>query len=358
MGVSLRPYQKEAVDKLSSGKILVGKTGAGKSRTAIAFYEQCYGDLPLLIITTAKKRDSKEWEEELEPFQITAQIDSWNNINKYLSFSGFVIFDEDKVTGDGAWTKGFLTISMKNKWIILSATPGDCYNDYWAVWVANGFFKNKTDFRRKHIVYNNHVTKFPMIDHYINTGLLNKYRRAVIVDMKYEPKTTQNHIDEICHYNKQLYKTVMTNRWNIYKDEPIKNRSELCYLLRKIVNSDESRIIKCYKIFLQRKKLLIFYNFDYELEMLRNMCIINNIVYSELNGHKHDPLPEGDEWIYLVNYASGAEAWNCITCDTMIFYSQTYSYKNTIQAAGRIDRSNTPYKDLYYYHYEAIQIST
>lgn len=349
---------------MKTGCILCGGVGSGKSRTALSYYYLTVGckleepgrgvnDIlkDLYIITTAHKRDTLEWEQELVPFLLTRPvvIDSWNNIGKYKNVSGaFFIFDEDRVTGYGAWVKSFLKIANKNSWIILSATPGDCWSDYIPVFVANGFYRNKTDFIRQHAVYSR-FAKFPKIDHYVDTGVLLKHRNDILVDMDFKRETVPHHEYSVCDYDKNAYKDIFKSRWNPYKNEPIASSADLCYVLRKVINSDPSRIDIVKEIVKERKKAIIFYSYDYELDILRN-ADFGKVVVAEWNGHKHDPLPTGENWVYLVQYTSGAEGWNCITTDTMIFYSQTYSYKSLVQAAGRIDRLNTPYKDLYYYH--------
>lgn len=367
----LEPDQLEAVKKMRNGCILNGGTGSGKSRTGLYYYFILCGGMldpifkpmkcprSLYIITTAKKRDSFEWEEELMPFNmspkpelnrypITIKVDSWNNIKKYTKVVGaFFIFDEDKVTGSGAWVKAFLDIARKNNWIILSATPGDCWMDYWAVFVANGFYRNKSDFVSQHVIYKR-FSNYPQIDRYFNTGILEIYRNQILIPMKFERKTVQNHMDIWCEYDKVTYRTLSKDRWNIFDNAPIKNASELCYLQRKVVNSDPSRLNTLVNIWNEKKKVIIFYSYDYELELIKSISWPCKV--KEWNGHKHQPVPETKEWIYLVNYAAGAEGWNCIKTDTIIFYSQQYSYKVFQQSCGRIDRRNTPFTDLYYYH--------
>ena len=147
-----------------------------------------------------------------------------------------------------------------------------------------------------------------------------------------------------------IYKAAMSKRWNIWTDKPMKNAAELCYCLRRIVNTDESRLKAVADILREHPKAIIFYNFDYELTLLEELARKEKIKCAEYNGHKHEAVPEGKRWIYLVQYTAGAEGWNCISTDTIIFYSQNYSYKVMLQASGRIDRLNTPYHDLYYYH--------
>ena len=373
-GISLYDYQLDAVERMQNGCILCGGVGSGKSRTSLAYYYKEQGGKfgtkdyvrmkspqDLYIITTARKRDTKEWEGELCPFLLstnpkislyknTVVVDSWNNIKKYKDVTGaFFIFDEQRVVGSGAWVKAFLNIARKNKWILLSATPGDTWQDYIPVFVANGFYRNKTEFSREHIVYSR-FTKYPKIDRYINTGRLIRYRNQILVDMDFHRETVSHHEEVYVDYDISLYKEVSKKRWNPYTNEPIINAAELCYVWRKIVNSDEGRQLALLELFEKHPKMIVFYNFDYELDILRNLYYGNKVEIAEWNGHKHQPIPKSKRWVYLVQYTAGAEGWNCITTDTIVFYSPNYSYKIMQQSAGRIDRLNTPFIHLYYYH--------
>ena len=315
----------------------------------------------LYIITTAMKRDSKEWEKDMGYFLMSTSkdlnvefnnvvVDSWNNIRKYSDKVGaFFIFDEQRVVGYGAWVKAFLKIARGNDWILLSATPGDTWTDYIPVFIAKGFYENKTEFINEHVVYDPRV-KFPKIKRYLNTGRLIRLRDRIFVDMDFDRKTTAHHNDIYCSFDIPTYKDTMKRRWNPYKNEPIQNAGELCYILRRIVNSDESRQASLLELFEKHPKMIIFYNFDYELDILKGIYYGDDVEVAEWNGHAHQPVPTCDSWVYLVQYTAGCEGWNCITTDTIVFYSQNYSYRVTQQAAGRIDRLNTPYFDLYYYH--------
>ena len=367
--MELFQHQRVAVEKLRTGSILCGGVGSGKSRTAIAYYfcKVCGGEcdgiyeamknpIDLYIITTARKRDTLEWDEELLPFVLSRDsekpkivVDSWNNIKKYVEVKdAFFIFDEQRVVGKGSWVKSFLKITKENRWILLSATPGDTWIDYIPVFIANGFYKNRSQFITRHVVVD-HRSKYFKVARYLEEGRLLQLRNYILVNMTYLKNTVPFHETVIARYDKELYRLVMKNRWNIYKEEPIENVSELGYVIRRIVNSDESRVKEISKIMQHHKRIIIFYNFDYELEILKNMEV-EEVTVAEWNGHKHEPVPETDRWLYLVQYAAGAEGWNCTKTNAIIFYSQNYSYKTMEQASGRIDRLNTKYKDLYYYH--------
>lgn len=373
----LYDYQLEAVKNMRNGCILNGGVGSGKSRTGLYYYfsEQGGSYIPefvpaknprdLYIITTAMKRDSKEWVGELANFSMSPNpecnyynnkivIDSWNNIKKYDDVVGaFFIFDEDRITGKGAWVKTFLNIARKNKWIVLSATPGDNWEQYIPIFVANGFYKNRSEFCREHIVYSRYCTKFPKIERFIGTGTLIRHRNEILVDMDFNRPTEHHHIDVHCEYDIPKYEEVMNYRWNPYKNEPIAQASSLCYTLRRIVNEDESRQTALLDIVADNERTIVFYSYDYELDILRNLGYMNDgdaVEVAEWNGHKHQPIPNKKKWVYLVQYTSGCEGWNCISTNTMVFYSQQYSYKVLNQACGRIDRLNTKYVDLYYYH--------
>lgn len=363
-----------ALDRLNNGSILCGDTGSGKSLTAIAYYfskendgnfEEDYIPMSdpqdLYIITTARKRDTLEWEGELSPFLLSSNselnhynnkvvVDSWNNIGKYTDVeNAFFIFDEQRVVGYGAWVKAFLKITKSNKWILLSATPGDTWMDYIPVFVANGFYKNKTEFVRRHVVYNR-FTRYPKVDKYVDCGRLIKLRKSILVNMRFLKNTKYNKQTVLVDYDKGLYTDATKTRWNIYKDRPMRNVSEYCQVVRKITNTDISRIEAVKDLIREHPKSIIFYNYDYELEILRKVGEDLKITTAELNGHKHDDIPNTNSWIYLVQYASGSEAWNCIETNTIIFYSLSYSWRTMHQSAGRIDRLNTPYSDLYYYY--------
>ena len=375
--MKLRDYQLAAIQNMKTGCILNGGVGSGKSLTSLSYYYMQNGGSTtfltggkykkmknpkdLYIITTARKRDTMEWEGELSHFLLSTNpdtsayknkviVDSWNNVKKYKEVKGaFFIFDEQRVVGSGEWVKSFLKIAKSNEWILLSATPGDTWNDYIPVFIANGFYKNKSEFLREHAVFARY-SKFPKVEKWMGTGKLNRYRRMILVDMKFQRKTEQHHEDVYVDYDIATYKDVMKSRWDIYKQEPIVNAGGLCYTLRRLVNSDPSRSAKLLDIFKQHPKMIVFYNFDYELDILKNLNYGKNVTVAEWNGHKHEPTPTKGKWVYLVQYTAGAEGWNCISTDTIVFYSQNYSYKIMHQSAGRIDRLNTPFEDLYYYH--------
>lgn len=356
----LYPHQRAAVDKLSNGKILWGGVGSGKSRAAVAYYREKEAPRDVYVITTAKKRDSLDWEKEFVRYGIyksrdattagVLTVDSWNNIAKYKNVkNAFFIFDEQRLVGSGAWAKAFIFITKmqnKNTWIMLSATPGDTWLDYVPVFIANGFYKNRTQFAQEHVVYASY-TKFPKVERYIGIGRLNKHRNSILVHMPYDRHTVRQTYDVHVEYDKELLDKVLKDRWNVYTDEPIKSVSEFFYTMRRVVYSDPSRLVAVRNAFKKHPKLIVFYNFDYELEALRTLA--GEATVAEWNGKKHEPIPDTDSWLYLVQYVAGAEGWNCITTDATLFYSLTYSYKNWHQAHGRIDRLNTPYSVLHYY---------
>lgn len=409
VGVDLRTHQRDAIERLSNGKVLVGGVGTGKTITSLAyFYEKilggtlndrgsCKESVDLYILTTARKRDSLDWQEEAAQFGIFVDrensvaaikivVDSWNNAPKYTEVKdAFFIFDEQRIVGSGAWVKAFLKIAERNRWILLSATPGDKWEDYIPLFVANGFVKNRTQFKRDHIVYST-FTKYPKVERYVGAGRLVRWRNDILVKMPYD-RHTRRHIHLVdVDYNVELLGMVVKKRWHVYENRPLRDVAEMFSTMRKVINSDPSRSSEVLELAKKHRKLIIFYNFNYELEALRETLAKLNYkssdqlrtqesssaqppgcpqigelgctcsgklhpqgVLAEWNGHKHDPIPEGDCWVYLVQYMAGAEAWNCVETDAMVFYSLTYSWRYFEQCQGRIDRMNTPFKDLHYY---------
>ena len=373
MNTELYPHQLEAMKKMHNGCILCGKVGSGKSRTALAYVYICElggslrindigtftkPDFPkdIYIITTAKKRDTHEWEDEVAyfclPTTVNVTIDSWNNIKKYKNVVGGVfIFDEQRLVGSGAWVKTFLKIAKANHWMLLSGTPGDKWEDYIPVFLANGFYHSRSQFKAEHMVFKPYL-KFPVVDHYVGTKRLKFYADQVLVPMNYEHEIVKHKIDILCNYNKEKYKRVMKDRWDIYDDCPVEEMGKLCYLLRRVSNDDVSRLSNLSDICEEHSKLIVFYNFTYELNALRKFFTDKGWEIGEWNGEKHTEVPSGNRWAYLCQYTAACEGWNCITTDTIVFFSQNYSYKILAQSEGRIDRLNTPFHELYYYYFK------
>jgi hypothetical protein len=346
--VKLYPHQEEALAKLSTGKILYGPVGSGKTLTALVYYQRNHSDRKLLVITTAKKRDSGDWEREAALVGVTElTVDSWQNLAKYTDAEGiFLIADEQRLVGYGAWVKAFLKVVKDNPWILLSATPGDTWMDYVPVFIANGFYKNKTDFTRQHAVYNT-FTKFPKVDRYVGLTKLYKLRAQILVGMTYRSHLDREFVETPVQYDREKYIQVWRDRWDVFKEAPIETISNTFYVARKVLNTDETRFLAVRALLEKHPRLVIFYNFDYELAILRELA--EDVAVAEWNGHRHEDIPTSDSWVYLVQYLAGAEGWNCTETNAMCFYSLTYSYRMYKQAQGRIDRLDSQHEKLYYY---------
>jgi hypothetical protein len=355
--MELYPHQQKALKELSNGKILWGDVGTGKSRVAMAYYEANEAPNDIYVITTAKKRDSLDWVHEAARIAVTTKehggylvVDSWNNLPKYEGVeNAFFVFDEQRLVGGGAWAKSFIKVAKSNRWILLTATPGDNWLDYINVFVANGWYRNRTEFKREHVVYNTYA-KFPKVDRYTGVGKLVRIRNGLLVHMPYQRHTVRVCKDVPVEHDATLLEKVVKQRWHVYDERPLRDVAELFGTMRRVVNSDSSRLRAVKDVLSVQPRLIIFYNFNYELEQLRTLASEMNLQVAEWNGHKHEEVPTSDRWVYLVQYAAGSEGWNCVTTNAVLFYSQTYSYKHFHQAHGRIDRLNTPFTELFYYY--------
>ena len=351
MSLQLRAEQAQAIKKLKTGSILIGDVGTGKTVTSLSYFSRKAPERPIMVLTTAKKRNSGEWFEDAMKLSLRTdmEVDSWNNISKYVNHKGYsFIFDEQRVVGHGKWTKDFLKIAANNDWILLTATPADTYMDLIPVLIANGFYKNRTEFCEKHVRWSPY-TRYPKVAGFYSTDILDYYRSQLYVPMPVVKKAVrEDHFIDV-DFSEEEQTRIKVDRWNPYLDEPVKDAGEMIRLLRQSSNTNWSRYSAVKSICKTTPKVIIFYNLNYELDILRGLAEDLDVPVAEYNGHVHQNIPQADRWVYLVQTQAGAEGWNCIETDTVVFYSLPYSYRAFEQAKGRIDRLNTPYKVLHYY---------
>jgi len=382
MTVTYRPEQIQAVRQLQNGSILAGGVGSGKTLTSLAWYltsvcnaasfkkggslakKKVKGSPTLYVITTAKKRDSLEWEEEAACLGLSTDpacsftgssivVDSWNNIRKYSDREHAVFFfDEQRASGSGRWVKEFLKITKKNTWLLLSATPGDVWMDYLPVFMAHGFFRTRTEFMEDHVIFDR-FAKYPKVKRYIGEAKLQRLRRSILVEMPVERHTTRERETVYCDYDRDLYKWVVKNRMDPWTEEPLRDAGGVCRILRKVVSDNDWRSAEAKRILSSNERVIVFYNYNYELDRILAVAESLGVPTAQWNGHRHDAIPAESRWVYICQYTSAAEGWNCTSTDTVLFWSLNYSWRVTEQCEGRIDRLNTPYSRLKYYFLES-----
>ena len=382
MTVVYRPEQIQAVRQLQNGSILAGGVGSGKTLTSLAWYltsvcnaasfekggslakKKVKGSPKLYVITTAKKRDSLEWEEEAARLGLSTDptcsftgssivVDSWNNIGKYSDREHAVFFfDEQRASGSGRWVKEFLKITRKNTWLLLSATPGDVWMDYLPVFMAHGFFRTRTEFMEDHVIFDR-FAKYPKVKRYIGEAKLQRLRRSILVEMPVERHTTRERESVYCDYDRDLYKWVVKNRMDPWTEEPLRDAGGVCRILRKVVSDNDWRSEQAKRILSSNERVIVFYNYNYELDRILAVAESLGLPTAQWNGHRHDAIPAEPRWVYICQYTSAAEGWNCTSTDTVLFWSLNYSWRVTEQCEGRIDRLNTPYSRLKYYFLES-----
>lgn len=283
------------------------------------------------------------------------EVVSWNKIQDYVDEDAFFIFDEQRLVGKGAWVKAFWKIAANQPWILLTATPADVWVDLMPVFVANGFFENQTEFNTRHVIWARFV-KYPKIDGYYDEHILAQMRDAIYVEMPHpvNAEKFEHHYD--VGYNRDEEIVLHRDRWNFYEDQPIGDAAELMRLLRINTNLYPGRLEKLKELIAEHKKVIVFYNLNPELEALRVLHTELDIPVAEWNGHVHQPVPQGESWVYLVQYQAGSEGWNCVTTNHVVSYSYPYSYRNFAQSFGRIDRMNTPFGELHHHVLESRSI--
>lgn len=352
MAVTFKDYQKRAINQMHNGCILCGGVGAGKSLTSLGYIDKVYPSGTVYIITPARKRNTGEWFDDIRKNDMDETrfvVDSWNNLSKYKDVKdAFFLFDEQKVSGKGTWAKSLIRIAKSNQWILLSATPGDTYDDYATVLIANGFVRNRTTWYDEYCVTKSQPF-FHIVDHK-NKDVIDMMIRRIFIKMDYQSdKKRIERVIPIQARSAGEEKEILMTHKAPGAQMPFTTFAAAIAYVRMNCYDKSKKTEALRKIIEKHKKIIVFYNFLSEKLEIERAAIDANVTINFYNGQRHDPIPDTDEWVYGVQYNSGAEAWNCITTNAMVFYSPNYSYKTMEQAHGRIDRVNSPYECLYYY---------
>lgn len=405
----IREKLLESYQRNNKIAILTVKTGGGKTYGAIHTFGSIMPNATLLVFTTAKIVKSKQWERSVKDYNqvmhtnlkiICTNYDklvsqkSINDIYQRLRLIHFqqvvLILDEVhriKLAGNGKISKRSTMILKLAKQPFITTVLGlsatafsNSYLDVAPYLVMAGYYKNKTEFLRKHI---------KKYDKYRQPVVTDDMRR-ITRDAFYFPEIIDAEIKSISVYvdtsqykplvhtyheyfklnrdERHLYNMIAEAYRNKEYEYPIQARMDQERMLAQAIPTQKD-IYLIGLINMQTQgifnhlvtPILIFYQYTSVCIHLRNLLHQNfpNRQIVMINGRakvSNDVLkkPPADDAIYLVQYEAGGEGLDWQWSNISIFYESPVRYEKFVQAKGRNVRNKSQMPVVYQFELEFI----
>ncbi|MBL0992197.1 MAG: DEAD/DEAH box helicase [Escherichia coli] len=394
--MKLFDYQKEAIENFESKPLNLSDVGTGKSYMSIGSYVKSECSKLLIICLAPKVNDFVE-DSEIFNLNVTALNkgtkknkellsesnlvaisfeSSWRltELNKWVDKDTFIIIDEShKVSvSKSKVTKFVMGLSKRAKYNYLcTATPvsnGKLENWYPQLFISNVFRKPKKEFEQLFVIKQMRQMgsmRFMQITGYRNEHLLEqmideasvKYKR----DKGYLPEDYVYKTKKPAMYNK-------LKKSRLYKDDndlrvELDNSSKLFNSLRQVshgflngiskqVSKEPFERLDAILETHNNERVVIFYNYKWEAEMLKQLLDKLKRPYGEYNGSVKDlkPFKNNDNGVVLAQYKSASTGINdFVISNVMVFNSMPLSSTEYLQAKGRTDRHGQDKTPLYYH---------
>lgn len=370
----LYKLQEKILNKSKENYLFHLGTGTGKTIIALHHYIKYSYPLDLIIIAPAVKVKEGGWDREIK-FVFNElglempkyEVVSYSKLKKYVAKKGHYIFDECHYIKNSTSLRGKISKELVKKYAtcfsLLSATPASKWEEWCNYFILWGICKNKTEFYKRYVVMGRQrygSIEFNTVVGYQNTELLKEHikrrtsKKYTVNDMVEMPDLIEQYIEFKCssEYKKIKNDRIMESNGSIIKLDTI---SKLYSTLRQQANiTDKLEYLEYIINSNEEDNVLIFYNFNYEKDMIINYLKSKKIkVDYIINGvTKNYPIKENFELINntvtLVQIQAGGTGIELTYINKVVYFSPTYSYQDYIQSIGRAYRNGQENKVLVY----------
>jgi SNF2 family DNA or RNA helicase len=374
---TLFDYQQKIVNDAKCSNALFMKMGTGKTITSLRIAEKFKCEKLLVVCLKSKIQD---WIDEIEEetyfckdeYMVINYESIWRN-TKALDFTNnktMIIVDEShKIKNPKSKVSQYMRyLGRLTKYkLILTGTPQN--EEYYDYWMQMGFIDSPTydiplkDFEEYYVNYTLDYQAghfFKRIEGYSNTEKLKNAINEKAFYKEYESNYGKPiEIFESLDTPKE-YKSFM--KIKVYEDVVADNDMSLRTYLRQCCSGfikeyqlKDNAKLKWLEDFLEitNDRVVIFVNYNIEIDLIKNLCNKLNRKYSIYNGEIKDltNFKNENNGIAIVNYASGATGINdlCISNIGIFFSPPDGDYILFSQAKSRLDRIGQTKQPIFYF---------